>query len=72
MPSRPTTDIPGLTGQPSGLPGGHRPKRRLLPSFDPYDLPSAFSRLKQLLGRDADGVPRTGVPNRGFYLNILV
>jgi len=72
VPGRPTSDIPGLAGQSSPLPGRPKTKKRLLPSFDPYDLPTAFTRLKQLLSRDTDGVPRGDTPKRGFYLNILV
>lgn len=72
VPGRPTGDISPVTGQPNRLPGHNKPKRRIVPTFDPYDLPAAFSRLKQLLSRDTDGVPRNDAPRRGYYLNILV
>ncbi len=39
---------------------------------DPFDLTKAFYRLKLLLDNDNDTIPRDDIPNRGFYLNILV
>lgn len=72
VPARPASDVTGLPGlqpRPAGRP---KVKRRALPSIDPYDLTTAFARLKQLLNRDAGENPSTGIPNRGFYLNILV
>ena len=39
---------------------------------DPYDLRTAFDRLKRLLWLDGTSGPRQGIPDRGFYLNVLV
>ena len=39
---------------------------------DPFDLGVAFGRLKKLLAMERDTGPRRDVPQRGFYLNILV
>lgn len=72
VPARPASDIAGLPGQPPSTAGRPKAKRRALPSIDPYDLTTAFARLKQLLNRDAGESPSSGIPNRGFYLNILV
>ncbi len=72
VPARPASDIAGLAGQQPGSADRPKTKRRVLPSVDPYDLTTAFARLKQLLSRDAGEKPSTRIPNRGFYLNILV
>ncbi|MEQ8443109.1 MAG: hypothetical protein RIM33_14250 [Alphaproteobacteria bacterium] len=52
--------------------GGHQQERA-----DPFpaalaEIEAAFSRLKTLLAFDGEKGPRDGVPQRGFYLNILV
>jgi len=63
---------PGL--RPSNFPA-HAPRPRKAPSksrLNPFDLASAFQRLQQLLTNDNSGEPRSDVPARGFYLNILV
>ncbi len=39
---------------------------------DPTDLRTAFERLATLLSRDGEFGPRSGIPMRGFYLDILV
>ncbi|MTI09587.1 hypothetical protein [Curvivirga aplysinae] len=46
--------------------------RKSAPKRDPYNLRAAFDRLAKLLTRDTEGKPRADVPQRGYYLNILV
>lgn len=52
-----------------GLPPRGPPIRK---GRDPTDLRSAFDRLITLLNRDGEFGPRSGIPMRGFYLDILV
>lgn len=47
-----------------------RPPSR--PGRDPYDLRTAFERLKRLLRLDGNAGPQQDIPNRGYYLNVLV
>lgn len=39
---------------------------------NPFDLTTAFGRLKRLLALEGQSGPRQDVPDRGYYLNILV
>ena len=53
--------------------GGRAQARAAKPALDDQtDLDSAFGRLDTLLAKDDGGEPRSDVPTRGFYLNILV
>lgn len=38
---------------------------------NPFDVEGAMARLKTLLAFDGPNGPRSNVPARGFYLNIL-
>ena len=61
-----------VTDRPQSA-GGRTAARTAQPGVeDQTDLDSAFGRLDTLLARDEGGEPRSDVPNRGFYLNILV
>ena len=39
---------------------------------DPLDIGAAVDRLRALIAFDAGNGPRQGIPQRGYYLNILV
>ncbi|RED48132.1 hypothetical protein [Aestuariispira insulae] len=53
--------------------GGRTAARAARPDQEEQtDLDNAFGRLDTLLARDDGGEPRSDVPTRGFYLNILV
>jgi len=49
-----------------------RPTPSAAATHDPSDVEAATKRLDALLAKDADGEPRKNVPQRGFYLNIVV
>lgn len=48
------------------------PRQPKAPGRDPYDLKTAFDRLKRLLHLDGKSGPKQGIPDRGYYLNVLV
>ena len=47
-------------------------QRQGRPGRDPFDLQTAFDRLKRLLHLDGNAGPKQGIPSRGYYLNVLV
>jgi hypothetical protein len=52
--------------------GGLKKKVSRRRRLDPYDVLSAVARLVELLANDFEhGIP-DDIPNRGYYLNILV
>lgn len=61
----------GVTSPATPSLGGPRQQRGRT-GRDPYDLQTAFSRLKRLLRLDGSAGPKQGIPNRGYYLNVLV
>lgn len=65
--------IPAMPGRPqTGPRDGRRAAASGRSGRDPYDLATAFERLKRLLLGDAGDGPREDAPARGYYLNILV
>ena len=64
--------VPVSTPRPAGAPADRRqPRSGSGKERDPLNLEEAFNRLAFLLGRDGPDGPRSGVPRRGYYLNIL-
>ncbi len=61
---------PGAADQAPGAPAERGAESRA-GRRDPFDLETAFARLKTLLAFDGVNGPRSNVPRRGFYLNIL-
>jgi|GEM_PF-6256146 hypothetical protein len=82
-PSRPEQRAGGaITPRPASAPSRAEQERALLERNtpqrresgaprNPFDLETAFARLKTLLAFDGPNGPRNNVPRRGFYLNIL-
>ena len=64
--------VPVSSPRPAGPGPGRRQSRDGAgKDRDPLNLEEAFNRLAFLLGRDGPDGPRSGIPRRGYYLNIL-
>lgn len=73
--SRIPGQLPASVNRPNQLPGNREgassgnPEKRI--KRNPFDITAAMDRLAKLLARDGDQ-PRSDVPAKGYYLNIVV